>query len=183
MIAAALAAAGAQRAIPGIGREFALYGALHAVALVFSVRGAARRCALRGLLFVAGAALLAMSTARLGLYGWHVLSALGAAVRGEPAAPGCVLAASAALGALAYGALLRALLMNRSGRGGRFGSRPLGATALGCAAATAASFALCRRFGVGSALWLAIPWWFAFSGGLWWADAGRYAHPKSKSIR
>ncbi len=124
---------------------------------------------IRGLLFVAGAATLAMSTAWLGLYGLHLLSALGASPLGKPAAPLAILAASAGFGALAYGILIRALLMNRSDIGGRLNSRSLGATALGCAAAASMSFALCRRFGAGSALWLVVPWW-------------RYAHLKSKSI-
>jgi hypothetical protein len=169
----------------GIGARFALIGALHAAALALSIGGAAKRSPFRWLVFVAFAATLAMATARLGLLGLEALGALG----GAPALC-AVLAASAGLGALAYGALINAFLGTARGApipssGARpaapfgllprapFGLLALGVTALGCAAATSLSFAVSRELHAASVLCLAIPWWFALSGGLWYAGHRR----------
>jgi hypothetical protein len=147
----------------GIGARFALIGALHAAALALSIDPAAKPALGRRLLFVAVAAMLALATARLGLFGWQAV--------GGATGPGALLAACAALGALAYGASIAAVL------GARLGLVPLGMISLGCAAATWGCFAVSRELHAVSVLWLAVPWWLAFSGGLW------CAHLRSKPIR
>jgi hypothetical protein len=144
------------RAMPGIGREFALYGALHASALAFSLTPAAALSTGRKILLIAGAAFLSMLTARLGLDA--ITSVAG---HGGPAMPVLVLAAAAALGAFAYGTLIRSLV------GGRPSPRSLLAISLGCAVAACVSFIVGRRFHAAGALWLVLPWWLTFSGGLW----------------
>lgn len=171
LFTAALAVAG-PRAGPGIGAQFALYGALHAAALTLSLAGGARLSPGRRLLFVAMAAILALSTALLGLHGLRRLTGFGGSA--------CALvAACAGLGAVAYGASIRGVLATPLGVARRWSSKPIGATSLGCAAVAALSFTACRRFHAASALWLAVPWWFAFSIGLWYAIAGE--SPKMRS--
>jgi hypothetical protein len=164
---AALAVAG-PRAGPGaIAFQFALYGALHAAALALSIAGGVTLAAGRRLLFVALAAILALATARLGLLGLHVVGSAGSA------GPLTILAVCASLGALAYGALIRGVLVTPGGIGAGLTFRSLAVTTLGCAAATPASFAVGRELHAAGVLWLVAPWWFAFSGGLWFADCGR----------
>jgi hypothetical protein len=158
---AALAVAGPRVGLGGIGPQFALYGALHASALALSIVGGSRLSAGRRLLFVALAAILALSTARLGLLGLRVVDGGGGS-----AGPLAILAVCASLGALAYGTLIRGVLVTPGGSGARLSLRALAATSLGCAAATAASFTVGRGLHAAGSLWLVVPWWFAFSGGL-----------------
>ncbi len=122
----------------------------------------------RRLLFIALAALLSLSTARLGLFALHALSAVGGS-----SGYFAVVAACAGLGALAYGALISAVLANRRSSLASFDPGALATSALGCAAATCASFAISRALHEAGVLWLAIPWWFAFSGLLWYAGRRR----------
>ena len=166
LFTAALAVA-APRAGPGIGAQFALYGALHAVAVTLSLGGGARISPGRRLLFVAVAAILALSTACLGLRGLHRVSRLGLG-----ASAGAMIAACAGLGALAYGVSIRGILAAPLGVARRWNSKSIGATSLGCAAVAALFFAGCREFHAAGVLWLVAPWWFAFSTGLWYAMAG-----------
>jgi hypothetical protein len=144
--------------LPGTSSELALYGALHSCTLVLSIGSSSARSMRRTVLLVAGGAMLAMLTARLGLYG---LKAIGP--HATPAAPAMVVAAVAALGAFAYGASIRKVLAERPGAGS------LVAISLACAAVAAVSFEVCRRRHSAEALWMVVPWWFAFSGGLWCA--------------
>jgi hypothetical protein len=169
LLMAALAIAGPRAGSGGIGAQFALYGALHAAALALSLVRGARLSAGRRLLFVAVAAILSLSTARLGFVGFHVLGG-----RGGSAGLLVILAACAGLGALAYGFLIRGVLMNRGDIGGRLSAGPLtarslGAISLGCAAAASACFAAGRGLHAAGVLWLAGSWWFTFSCGLWLA--------------
>jgi hypothetical protein len=152
--------------LAGIGAQFALYGALHATALTLSVVAGARPSRGRRLLFVAGAAILALATARLGIFGLRAEGAIGGS-----SGPAAILAACAGLGALAYGALIRAVLKNRAEAARRPKMKPLIGTSLACAAATLVSFAASRGLHASGVLWLVTPWWFAFSGGLWCAAA------------
>lgn len=163
--AAALAIAG-PRGLAGIGAQFALYGALHATALALSLSGGARLSSGRTLSLVAGAAILALATARLGIFGLHAVSVLGGS-----AGPFAILAACAGLGALAYGGLIRAVLTDPPEAARRSRMKSLVATSLGCAAATSVSFAAGRGLHASGVLWVVAPWWFAFSGGLWCAAA------------
>jgi len=165
LFSAALATPG-WRAQLGIADQFALFGALHAAALVLSIRACAGVAAGRRLLFVAIAAMLALATARLGLFGLRALSGAGSF------GPFAVVAVCAGLGALAYGVLISALLANRRLDMASGDVAPLGALAvrsLGCALATCASFAVSRALHAVDVLWLTIPWWFVFSGLLWYA--------------
>ena len=78
------------------------------------------------------------------------------------------------MGALAYGALISGFLANgRSaiapGEVAPLTARSLALRSLGCAAATGASFSVSRALHAIDVLWLTIPWWFVFSGLLWYA--------------
>jgi protein-S-isoprenylcysteine O-methyltransferase Ste14 len=160
--AAALAAAGRIIAVlaPGgfpsaaaIATEFTIYGAVHAIALVRSLK--AQRSLERRIAFVAVAAALSLSTACLSL------SLLRRALGPGSALP--ILTAAAALGALAYAGAIRGMLEHR------LALRTAVLMSAACAAAVAAAYSLVRHFP--SALGLAIPWWLAFSGALWLRDA------------
>lgn len=164
LFTAALAVAG-PRVGPGIGAQFALYGALHAVALTLAPAGGVRLSPGRRLLFVAVAAILALSTALLGLQGLHQLTGIGGSAD-------ALIAVCAGLGAFAYGASIRGVLEAPLGAARRWSSKSIGATSLGCAAVAALSFVACRKFHAASVLWLVAPWWFAFSVGLWYSTAG-----------
>lgn len=159
---AAAVAAAPVRVAPGLLGEFACYGALHASALVLSLDNGAAPSAIRRASLVAGGALLAWLTARLGLLVLRTLAGYGG-----PATPTLVLAAVTGVGALAYGLLI----------GGVFGRplqpKSLGRVALGCAAATGVAFTVSRRGHFAGVLWLVVPWWLAFSAGFWWADRAR----------
>jgi hypothetical protein len=176
---AALAVAGSSAGPGSIGSQFALYGALHAAALALSIVGSVGPSIGRRLLFVALAAILALSTARLGLLGLHLVGGVGSA------GPLAILAVCASVGALAYGALLRGVLMTPGDLGTRLSVRALVMTALGCAAVAPASFAVGRELHANGVLWLVTPWWFAFSCGLWvagWRGAhnSRRAHKMTR---
>jgi hypothetical protein len=163
-LTAALVIAG-PRAGSGISLDFALFGALHAIVLALSVEPGAGISALRRAGFVAASALLAWVIARLALLGWRAAAGLG-----ESATPFILLAAASGLGAVAYGLSIRRLLANFSWAGGS-AVKWLGAAAFGCAAGVLAGFALARAFHGAALSWLAIPWWLAFSGTLWYIDA------------
>lgn len=172
--AAALAATPAPVAAGPVG-QFALYGALHAGSLALSLRRGTAPSAARRVLLIAAGALLAWLTARLGLVALQT-----AAANSSPGGRTVILATVTGLGALLYGLSIEAILRWPL----RAGS--LAAIALGCAAATGVAFQVSRRLHLGGALWLVIPWWLSFSGGLCWAahrtrDGG--APGRQKSIR
>jgi hypothetical protein len=161
-IAAALVITGRWWISPGIGPEFALYGALHAASLTLSTRD--RQAPARQLLFIAAAALLSSSTVRLGMFGfrWAPRLPLGTGLE----VPVLVIVCSG-LGALAYAALIGRLLDARWSLGAP------AATALACALTSVAAFLVCRSYQAARGLWLAIPWWYAFSAALACADSAR----------
>jgi hypothetical protein len=163
LFSAALATPGS-RAQLGIAAQFALFGALHALALVLSIRACAGVAAGRRFLFVAIAAMLALATARLGLFGLRALSGAGGSF-----GPFAVVAVCAGFGALAYGALISGFLANGRSDMASGDVASLAARSLGCAVATCASFAVSRALHAVDVLWLTIPWWFVFSGQLWYA--------------
>ena len=140
--------------------SFALYGALHALALVLAVR---RHPTIWGkCLFIALAAALCVLTFRLG------------AVAREPfgAVPGNVafytlLGLSSVVGAASYAALIRlsgwyALTITE-----------VAAIAAGCMLAAFVSLFTASHFHALGAWWFAVLWWFTFSGGLWYFDRPR----------
>lgn len=155
-------AAAPVRVVPGLVGQFALYGALHAGALVLSLDAAAAPSTGRRAVLIAAGAMLAWLTARLGLVALHTAAALTA-----PGGPTLVLAIVTGLGALVYGLSIGGIL----GWPLRPGS--LAAIALGCAAATGVAFEASRRLHLAGALWLVVPWWLAFSGGFCWASIAR----------
>jgi hypothetical protein len=136
---------------------FALYGALHATAMVLSLRApvpAWRQCA-----FVVIAAGLAVVAVRVGVYAgrWLIIPGTAAGLYGS-------FALASVMGALAYG-----IVATLSGYA-RLTPTSLAAIALACAAATAgAVFILVHAHFLGP-WWLAVLWWYAFSGGLWYFD-------------
>jgi hypothetical protein len=132
---------------------FALYGALHAAALTASLR--IRQPWWRSLLFIALSAGLAMSIARLGLYGMRYAGEL-------PGSTGAaaLLGTASLLGALAYGSLIRRLEI------AVFPAWALAATSAACALAALAVLCTVGHAPVSGALWVTIAWWFTFSIGL-----------------
>jgi hypothetical protein len=139
---------------------FALYGALHAGALAASLR--VRQPWWRSLLFIAVAAGLAMSFARLGLFGMRYAGIL-------PGASGAVavLGTASWLGAFAYGSLIRRFGLPE------FPLGPLAATSSACALAALAVLGTVGHSPVRGAVWLTIAWWFTFSAGLWYHERRR----------
>jgi hypothetical protein len=160
LLAAVLGATSPWRVAPGVDSEFALYGALHASALVVSLR--IRPSMGRQILFIAGAALLCVLTLRLGLSGMRFAEKLPGL-----ASPMVVLMLASAAGALAYGVVIRKFSILDIPR------RAIAASAALCLFAEFAAFLTETHFQMVRGLWLAIPWWFAFSGGLWYCDPRR----------
>jgi len=145
----------------GIVVDFACFGALHATALALSIGAGAGISPLRRFGFIPAAGLLAGLNAQLALFGGRA-----AATFAVSAAPVAILALSAGFGALGYAILVRLLLIDSASRGGSTGGPRLAAAVLGCAAATTAGFILARELHQTGLIWLAAPWWFAFSGSL-----------------
>jgi len=139
---------------PTVAASFALYGALHATALIMALR--APMSAPRKLGFVLLAAGLCTLTYRVGFAARALTSPYigGAAIHSS-------LGFSAAMGAMVYGYAARRLP-------GLHALTPpkLIMLSLGCLAATfLAALAVGRVHTLG--IWcLAVAWWFAFSGGL-----------------
>jgi hypothetical protein len=142
--------------------SFALYGALHASALVLTLR--ARQPIWRRCLFVAIASGLCLITLLAGvgifIFGRHLFGALSGHV-GIYTALGC----SAVTGALIYGISIRLLGISAMPLGS------LAAISLGCMLATFVALFTGSYFHFLGPWWLAALWWHAFSGGLWYFDA------------
>lgn len=144
---------------------FAMYGALHAVALVLAVRS--RQEIWGKCLFIGFAAALCVMTFRFGSFAREQSAAL----------PGKVglyspLGLSAFFGAASYGTLIRlsgiyALTMGE-----------LAAIAAGCVLAAYLSLFTASHFHFLGPWWFAVLWWFAFSGGLWYFDR-RHGRPET----
>ncbi len=137
--------------------SFALYGGLHALALIVALR--IPQSPWRMTIFIGVAAAISVLTLRAGLIALQLLGGLPGNSRLYAA-----LGFAAMMGALAYGILIRQLKMH-----------PLPASALalislGCVAAAYVGF---FTLTLGHALgrwWLAVLWWYAFSAGLWFFD-------------
>jgi hypothetical protein len=161
-IAALLIVTSRWRASPGAAYSFAIYGALHASVLAASLRD--RQPLVRQILFVAIAALVCMLTARLGLFGMRFAGKLPSF-----AGPVLLLAAVSGVGALGYGLLIRLFWIRD------LSLHVFGITAIFCILAECAALIVGNHYQVLGGLWLAIPWWFAFSAGLCY-----YEHRRSR---
>ena len=141
---------------------FALSGALHAAALSMALRTAdtlVRKC-----LFIAIAALLSILTLYIGILSLQLFAILPATERLY-----LVLGICSVAGAITYGALIRLFWVKK------LTSRSILAIAVFCVPATYLAFLARSHFEFLNAWVLAAAWWFAFSGGLRYAD--RLAQP------
>jgi hypothetical protein len=137
--------------------SFALYGALHATALVLSL--GTRRPGWEQCLFIVLAAALCVMTLHLGTWIMHRLGRLPGSI-GLYAA----LEVAAWVGAVTYGISIRLWGIRR------LKPRSLALIGLGCAAATYGAFLTLAHVHSLGRWWLPVLWWFAFSGGLWLYD-------------
>jgi hypothetical protein len=152
-VAVLLAVAHRWQAPPSAASEFALYGALHAATLVLCLRSSPSIA--RQILFVAAAAVLALAVVRCAFFGMRFVAGLPGAT-----GPLALLMAVSGAGALAYFWTVRIWWGFRAARGASW------RLPLMCAFAAAAAFIVANRFHALSGLWLAIPWWVAFSAAL-----------------
>jgi hypothetical protein len=141
----------------GIESQFAIYGALHALALTSSL--ATRLAIGRQIAFIAVAAAMSLATVCLTLVLVRRTSYLSGPVP--------ILIAAAALGAWGYAGLIRRVLRLD------LGSRSALWISLACAVAVAAAYPCIKYFLGAAGLGLAIAWWLAFSAAFWWRDARR----------
>jgi hypothetical protein len=141
----------------GIASQFAIYGALHALALVSSLT--ARPSTGRQIALVAAAAAMSAATAWLSLVLMRRMSNLSGT--------GPIVMIAAAVGAWAYAGTIRCALRVS------LGSRCTLWVSLACATAVAAAFPWVKYLGSVAALGLAIPWWLAFSIAIALQDARR----------
>jgi hypothetical protein len=141
--------------------SFAVYGAFHASAVVLSLRTARPMAWCGG--FIAVAAVLCVLTLHIGLLAMHGLGGLPGSV-GLYAALGL----SAAAGAVSYGLSLRLFGVHR------LTWAALAVIAAGCVFATYAAFIVLAAVHSTDRWLLAVAWWYAFSGGLWFCDQGAF---------
>jgi hypothetical protein len=152
-----LAVATRRHLLTDLSVSFAVYGALHAAALVLTLR--ARQPIWRKCLFVVIAAGLCVVNLRVGIFAGHLSGTLP-----DNMALYAVLGFSAVTGAVAYGILIRLFGICELTPGW------LVVIAIGCVlAAYGAYFMLAHSHSLGR-WWLAVLWWYAFSGGLWYFD-------------
>lgn len=153
--------------------SFALYGALHASALIFALR-VPQPLGRRSLFIVMAAALSAM-TPRVGLFTGQVFGAVPGNMAFYAA-----LGLSAGMGAVAYGILIRWLGIYRLDLSG------LAVISMGCVLSTCLAYVTMAHGRWLGPWWLAVLWWHAFSGGLWYLDScgrGRTdASPKAADV-
>jgi hypothetical protein len=136
---------------------FALSGALHAVALSMTLRTATTP--VRKGLFIGIAALLSILTLYIGIVSLQLFAILPATERLY-----LVLGICSVAGAITYGALIRLFWMKK------LTSRSILAIAVACAPATYLAFLARTHFEFLNAWVLPVAWWFAFSGGIRYAD-------------
>jgi len=137
--------------------SFAWYGGFHALALVLSLN--AHPSVGRSCLFVGTAAALSAMTFHVGMLGTHLLTGLV-----QNAGPYAPLGVAAITGAVTYGISIRVFGLYKLSAGA------LAAISFGCLSASLLALCMLSRFHVLGPWWLAVFWWYAFSGGLWFCD-------------
>jgi hypothetical protein len=162
-LAAVLAATHRWNPAIGVVATLGIYGALHASALVVTLR--ARPRAGRRLRFIAIASSLSMLSAALGVCASHFVGGSMGMAR-----TASLLSLSSGIGAATYAGLIR-----------RFFAAHLTPAAivtivLGCIVATLSVLAS-GIYLKGGTLWVAVSWWFAMSLGLWVHDGRSAEHP------
>jgi hypothetical protein len=157
--AIALLAATGRARFGGAVASVGIYGALHACLMVLSLRAAQRP--LKRVLFILGAAVLAMSSVGLTL-----AAARLAVVLPRLGNPLLLLTVMSAVGASSYSCLTKGFWMPG------LPTRAIACLPVVCTAATLAAFNLPAHTAAGR-LWLVAPWWLAFSAGLWYYDTGK----------
>lgn len=147
--------------------SFALNGALHALSLSLALRSP--QSILRKLAFIVLAAALSVFAMYVGIVGLVLFAAVPGNERLYMVLGLCSLS-----GAVTYGSLIRMFWM------GKFSPRCILAMAFLCLLATSLGFFIRAYSEVLGSWWLALVWWFAFSGGLWFFDTHPDAlrHPK-----
>ena len=137
--------------------SFAWYGAFHALAVVLSLN--ARQSVGRSCLFIVTAAALSAMTFHFGMLGTHLLTGLD-----RNAGPYAAVGVAAVIGAVTYGLSIRLFGLYKLTAGA------LAAISIGCLSASLLALSTLSRFHVLGSWWLAVLWWYAFSGGLWFCD-------------
>jgi hypothetical protein len=149
---------------------FAINGALHACAIVLSLRapppGLARKAA-----FVAIAAALSVLTLYIGIIGLVLFAVLPGNERLYVVLSVCSLS-----GAITYGSLIRMFWIRI------LSSRIILAMAVLCVLATSLAFFARAYWEFLGGWWLAAAWWFAFSAGLWYFDTHSDVLPTRRKI-
>ena len=145
----------------GISLSFAMYGALHALALALTLR--VRQPVRRMVVFVGVAAALSVAALQAGLAALKLFGMLLAGNSGLYAALGF----AAMLGAMSYGVSIRQFRMYE------LPMSELALISVGCVAASCAAFFTLVHFHALGRWWLAVLWWCAFSIGLWNCDRRR----------
>jgi hypothetical protein len=138
--------------------SFAMYGALHALALILAMPGP-RHSTGRKILFVGCAAALNVAVLYAGIICLEALGNVLAALRLYLALAICAL-----FGAIAYGFLIRCFWWPE------FRPRSIAQTAFGCMAAAVIGMGIQNLTQAFGNWWLVTVWWLAFSAGLWGAD-------------
>lgn len=136
---------------------FAVSGALHAFALVFTLR--APESPTRKSIFVAIAVALSVLTLYVGIISLVLFSVLPGTERLYVVLGVCSLS-----GAITYGSAVRLFWMRN------LSSRLILAMSVLCLPATSLAFFARTYTELLGGWWLAAAWWFAFSGGLWYFD-------------
>jgi hypothetical protein len=145
---------------------FAVSGALHASALVITLRAPESLARKSG--FVAIAAALSVLTLYVGIISLVLFSVLPGTERLYVVLGVCSLS-----GAITYGSAVRLFWMRN------LSSRLILAMSVLCLPATSIAFFARTYTELLGGWWLAAAWWFAFSGGLWYFDTRGNA-PKLK---
>jgi hypothetical protein len=147
---------------------FALNGVLYGAALALTARG--KHTLLHRLLFVGIGTVLSVATLYVGIAGMQLFAVLPAGIRLYE-----VLALCAAVGALAYGMLIRTFWIP--------GIAPRAILLIGvCCTASAVLALWVRGFVAGfDAWWLTATWWFTLSGALYYLDTHLGSNPRFRS--